>query len=205
VGSSLSDFELKDLQAWQLDPVNLKMAAGECISLSGPSGSGKTQLLRAIVDLDPHEGTVLLDDLPCEQYTPPDWRRQVGLLLAESAWWYDTVGPHFSDPAAYQAEFEQLGFGLDVLDKPVVQLSSGERQRLALLRLLEGSPRVLLLDEPTASLDADSVSAVEALVARYRKQHHAAVLWVSHDKQQIQRVASRRLQLTNGRVEEQAS
>jgi UDP-glucose/iron transport system ATP-binding protein len=85
----------------------------------------------------------------------------------------------------------ELGFDRDVMTADVHRLSSGERQRLALLRLLMGQPRVLLLDEPTASLDPPNARRVESLLARYREVWDAAILWVSHDPLQVRRVAQR--------------
>ena len=87
-----------------------------------------------------------------------------------------------------------------MLDEPVARLSSGERQRFALLRLLANRPRVLLLDEPTANLDPDNVTRVENLIAAYLSTEDAAVLWVSHDPLQISRVAHRRMRLEAGRL-----
>lgn len=78
----------------------------------------------------------------------------------------------------------------------ISRLSSGEKQRLALARALMNQPRVLLLDEPTASLDPVATAAVEQLVADYRRDTNATVLWVSHDAQQAGRVGDRHLQLT---------
>ena len=87
----------------------------------------------------------------------------------------------------------------DALDWEVARLSTGEKQRLALLRLLANQPRALLLDEPTASLDPRKV---EDLLHTYRQQHAAPVLWVSHDPAQRQRVAQRVLELKEGVVRE---
>jgi len=84
----------------------------------------------------------------------------------------------------------------------VSRLSSGEKQRLALARILMNKPRVLLLDEPTASLDADNVITVEKLIEKYRCDTGAAVLWVSHDAQQATRVGNRHLQLTTEGIRE---
>lgn len=180
----------------------LEVAAGECVCVSGPSGAGKSLLLRAIADLDPHEGQVWLDGREAREFMPREWRRQVGLLPAESQWWRERVGEHFA--AVDEAQWQALGFGRETLEWQVSRCSTGERQRLALLRLLANKPRVLLLDEPTAALDPTSVQRVEALVAVYREQHQAAVLWVSHDPAQMQRVASRQIRIVAGRVEDRA-
>jgi len=86
----------------------------------------------------------------------------------------------------------------DLLQQPVTHLSSGERQRLALLRVLANRPRVLLLDEPTANLDADNTRRVEQLITDYLNEQQAAALWISHDGAQCDRIASRTLQFSAG-------
>jgi ABC-type iron transport system FetAB ATPase subunit len=193
---------LQGVSSYSMSIPALEVAAGECVCLSGPSGAGKSLLLRAIADLDPHKGEVWLNGREAREFTPREWRRQVGLLPAESQWWRERVGEHFSE--VDEAQWQALGFGRETLDWQVARCSTGERQRLALLRLLANQPRVLLLDEPTAALDPASVLHVEALVAAYREEHQAAVLWVSHDPVQIQRVASRQIRIIGGRLEEAA-
>ena len=84
----------------------------------------------------------------------------------------------------------------------VSQLSTGERQRLALLRALEHRPEVLLLDEPTGPLDDETTAAVEALL-REKQANGLALLWVTHDKRQAERVATRRCWIDRGRLREQ--
>jgi len=176
--------------------VSLEIPPGGCVTLSAPSGAGKTRLLRAIADLDIHEGHVYVDDRECGQWDAPMWRRNVALMMAENQWWGDTVGEHFA--RAETPWLQALGFDRDVLARQVSYLSSGERQRLALLRLLGNQPRVLLLDEPTASLDEENVTRVEALISSYRLESGAAVLWVSHDVAQVRRVASRHFTIAAG-------
>ncbi|AHF02431.1 ATP-binding protein [Marichromatium purpuratum 984] len=183
-------------------PIDLAVGGGERVFLSGPSGCGKSLLLRAIADLDPHRGEAWLDDVPRSRLPAPLWRRRVGLLPAESAWWGESVGEHL--PATHPPLddwLSVLGFGPEVLDWPVARLSTGERQRLALLRLLAQSPRALLLDEATANLDPQNCARVEGLIEDYRAAHRTPVLWVSHDPAQRRRLGDRRLSIRDGRLE----
>jgi ABC-type iron transport system FetAB ATPase subunit len=191
---------IKGLTTQHVGPIDLDLSAGECVSLAGPSGAGKTLLLRAIADLDQHTGEVWLDDKPCASMRGHEWRHHVGLLAAESQWWGETIGEHFDAPN--KTLLKKLGFSPEVMTWQVAHCSTGERQRLALLRLLQNAPRVLLLDEPTASLDAENVSRVEALLGKLQRENGTAMLWVSHDSAQVQRVASRQLQLADGLLQE---
>jgi UDP-glucose/iron transport system ATP-binding protein len=193
--------ELKGLATPLLDPVSLR-CEGPCCTLAGPSGSGKTLLLRALADLDPHRGQVLLDGVEQTQVPPREWRRRIAYLPAESHWWADRVAAHF--PAPDPTTLARLGFEPDVLDWEVDRLSSGERQRLALARLLARGPRALLLDEPTANLDQTNRERVEDLVADYLRGGQALALWVSHDPEQARRVGTRHWRIAEGELREEA-
>ncbi len=180
-------------------PIDLTIDAGECVSLSGPSGAGKTLLLRALVDLDPHKGHVFLDGEECGEVEAPLWRRRLGMLPAESQWWADDVGAHFpGDRAALTAPLSEVGLSAETLEWSVSRLSTGERQRLAVVRLLAREPEALLLDEPTANLDEENVGRLERLIEAYRRQHTTPVLWVSHDRRQADRIATRHFVLESG-------
>lgn len=186
-----------------LESTSFEIAAGEAVALVGPSGAGKTLLLRAIADLDPNAGEAFLAGESRAAMPAPLWRRRVGYLPPEPGWWAERAGAHFSEPRAARALLAPLRLPADILDRPVARLSTGERQRLALVRLLVNAPRVLLLDEPTSGLDAKSTAAVEALLDDRRKAG-AALLIVSHDEVQARRVARRILRIEAGRVTEEA-
>ncbi len=190
----MSRLHIKALCYHNCGPFDLTIESGQCVGLSGISGSGKTLMLRAIADLDAHSGHVFLNDAECQTMPAPQWRKQAGLLPTESQWWHDTAGENFTS-AVDETWLTRLGFDKDVLSWQISRLSSGERQRLALARLLSCRPQALLLDEPTASLDTANIQNAEALIAEYRRDVGAAVLWVSHDMEQIARVAERHFQI----------
>ena len=195
----MSTLQLRDLQLNALKPLNMKVKA-EIICLSGASGSGKSLLLRAIVDLIEHEGDVFLDEHKCSEINPVQWRKWVGFLPAESAWWMDKVGDHFLKIERNDLSLLNLADGC--LSWEVARCSTGEKQRLALARLIQHTPKVLLLDEPTASLDQESVFAIEAFIKNYVNEFNVPVIWVSHDKKQIKRIANRAFEIKNNEVKE---
>ena len=158
-------------------------------------------VISAVSDLDPNDGAVSLDGVACVAMPAPDWRRRVAYLPAEPGWWAETVGAHFADWPAAEPLVEALGLPAASRDWPVARLSTGERQRLALVRALVQRPRVLLLDEPTAGLDETARDAVERLIAE-RLAEGAAALWVTHDAEQARRLARRCLRVEGGRVTE---
>lgn len=192
--------ELTGLKNDGVGPVSLSVAESECIGISGPSGCGKTRLLRMIADLDPHQGEMALKSEKACEMPATRWRRQVMYVPSESAWWGETVGEHFEKPV--DDWLSQLGFDAGVRGWSVRRLSSGERQRLAIARALQYRPVVMLLDEPTANLDADNTARVEAMLENYRQQRQAAIIWVSHDLQQLGRVCSHLFSMKGGSLDE---
>ena len=195
---TMNGLSVEAVRTLHVGPASFDVVAGSCTALWGPSGSGKSLLLRALADLDPHDGEVRIAGDAQSAMSGPSWRQRVGYLPTESHWWARTVGEHF--PQEPGVDFAALGFEPGVLEWEVARMSSGERQRLALLRLLARAPEALLLDEPTANLDNESRAHVEALVQRYREEHAAPVLWVGHDPEQRARVAGAALHIESGRV-----
>jgi len=185
------------LRSAHAGPFDLALRPGECLAVDGPSGAGKSLMLRMIADLDPHDGDASLDGVACSAIPAPTWRRRVTYSAAESGWWLERVGDHFAAPGPELAA--RLGLRPDIFGKPVATCSTGERQRLALLRTLQHDPVVLLLDEPTGALDATSTAAVEALL-RERLAAGVAIVLVTHDLAQASCLGTYRATLTAGRL-----
>lgn len=180
----------------------LTVVSAACAGISGASGSGKTRLLRALCDLDPWEGRLSLNSIAAQTVSAPEWRRRIGYLPAESQWWYDSVGEHFPVKFAFDPNFswQAAGFDDDVAKWEISRLSSGEKQRLAVLRLLLRRPEALLLDEPTAHLDENNAGLLEALLINYRTEKKIPMVWVGHNMAQLKRVAGLRYVMRAGEL-----
>jgi putative ABC transport system ATP-binding protein len=177
---------VSNLQSPLFQSVSFSADTGQCICIYGESGTGKTLLLRSLADLDPNEGSVELDNQPRTDIPADQWRRQVTYLPAESFWWNATVSEHFEND---DTDWSVLGLSTEISSWQVSRLSSGERQRLAVLRALDHNPKVLLLDEATANLDEENTLRVESLI-KHRLAQGLIAIWVSHDRQQRKRMAS---------------
>ncbi|ARP82860.1 ATP-binding protein [Bordetella genomosp. 8] len=199
----MSLLTLDRLSSARLSPVSLKCQPGECHAILGPSGSGKSVLLRLIADLDPGDGEASLRGVPRSRMSGPQWRREVVYCQAEAGWWHERVAEHFPDREAATAAMSRLGLAAGKLDAMVHELSTGERQRLGLIRALLLRPSVLLLDEPTASLDAQSTMQVEQEMRRCL-QDGRAVLLVTHSAEQAERMATHSWRMEQGRLERRA-
>ena len=180
---------------------SFELHSGECIALQGASGVGKSLLLRAIADLDPNEGILKLDGVLRESMPAPAWRKKVTYVAAEPGWWAETVQEHFPAWGEALPFVEKLGLPVACGTWNIQRLSTGEKQRLGLVRALMLDSRVLLLDEPTSALDADSTKTVESMIAD-RASIGAGIIWSTHDKAQAQRVGSRLFAMSGGRIEE---
>jgi putative ABC transport system ATP-binding protein len=179
-------------------PFDLTLAAGECVAITGPSGSGKSLFLRMIADLDPGEGEVFLDDTERRSIHAPAWRHRVVYNAAEPGWWSEYIADHFRGAAMEfaLAMAPKLGLAPAQLGGPLVRLSTGERQRLALIRTLALASPVLLLDEPTGALDEASTQHVET-VLRARLAAGTTIAMVTHSPDQAARLGHRHLRMAD--------
>lgn len=175
-----------------LPPLSFTVPSGECLSVEGPSGTGKTRLLRVIADLDPSDGHVFLDGGERREMPAHVWRRRVRYVSAEAGWWAETARAHMPSVPRVDRLVDALGLDRGSLDRPISQLSTGERQRLALIRAILDEPRVLLLDEPTAALDPETAALTDEVI-RFETLAGRCVVLVSHNSVEVQRLAHARL------------
>jgi ABC-type iron transport system FetAB ATPase subunit len=182
-------------------PFNFSVASGGCLAITGASGSGKSLLLRMIADLDPNEGQVMLGDLDRAACAAPTWRSRVTYVAADAGWWGETVSEHFASdhlPAA-KVLAQRLGLKPELFDGMVSRLSTGEKQRLSLIRALVKAPAALLLDEPTSALDKESVARLED-VLKERLASGLTLVLVTHDPAQAQRLGDQRYEMAHGHL-----
>lgn len=187
------------LKAEPLPPLSFSVPDGECLAVEGPSGTGKTRLLRALADLDDCPGLVFVDGVERGEVRAPKWRKLVRYASAEPSWWTDTARAAFELNTKGASDrlgrlLSSVGLEPKILDRALPELSTGERQRLALVRALLDEPRVLLLDEPATALDPQSAAMVEELI-KFQLLAGRSVVLASHDQGQITRLSHARLQL----------
>ena len=178
-----------------LDGVTLQVNAGQTVAIVGPSGSGKTTLMALLMRFyDPKEGRVLLDGVDLRQLKQSSLRRNIGVVLQDPLLFNDTVRNNiaYGRPAATFAEIEaaaraanahqfitHLPHGYDTMvGERGSLLSVGERQRVTIARALIKDPPVIILDEATASLDAESEALVQEALERLMK--HRTTFVIAH-------------------------
>jgi putative ABC transport system ATP-binding protein len=204
------------IEDWLFSGVCLELSAGDRLAIVGPSGAGKTVLLRALAMLDPiEEGSIRLRGREIPREAIPTYRSEVVYLHQRPALLDGSVATNLEHPYSLKVHrpkrfdrdrivdlLGRLGRDEGFLDKSSRDLSGGEAQIVALLRAIQLEPTVLLLDEPTASLDHDAVRAIEALAGRWLEAElgDRAFVWVSHDLQQGRRVSTRSLTMHCGRL-----
>jgi molybdate transport system ATP-binding protein len=183
--------------------------------LFGPSGAGKTSIINMIAGLiKPDRGHIVLNDEVMFDDTAridvPAWRRRIGYVFQDGRLFPHMsirhnldygrwMGGHTTDAEAFAHAVELLDIG-HLLDRRPGKLSGGERQRVAVGRALLMRPRLLLLDEPLASLDAGRKDDILPYLERLRDEAQVPMIYVSHDAAEVKRIATRVVRLDGGKV-----
>ncbi|MEL5309423.1 iron efflux ABC transporter ATP-binding subunit FetA [Serratia nevei] len=179
-----------------LDSVSFTLGEGEFKLITGPSGCGKSTLLKIISSLmDPTSGNLYFDGRAIAEMSPEAYRKQVSYCFQTPALFGNTVYDNLAlpyqirqqspDERKMQADLARFGLPEAMLTKSINELSGGEKQRVSLIRNLQFMPRVLLLDEITSALDEENKRNVNEIVHQLVAEHRLAVLWVTHDTEEI--------------------
>jgi putative ABC transport system ATP-binding protein len=187
--------------------INYDFYSQKIYNIIGPSGAGKSSLLRLLNRLDePTDGTIVYKDKKQKEYSPCDLRRKIGYLFQTPYLFDDTV----RDNLLYAKKtlnndnllmlLDKVNLSNSFIDSPVARLSVGEKQRVALARLLATEPEILLLDEPTSALDPSVTHAIEKLIIAIVEQENLTALVVTHNPDQALRIGGEALLLVGGNL-----
>ncbi len=194
-----------------INQLNLEIPEEEVFIILGPSGSGKTSLLRLLVRLDdPDEGEIIYRDKNLQSIHPLELRREVGYVFQVPILLPGTVRDNLLLPAKYHnLEIEPVkylklvGLDEDFLEKDVSTLSTGQAQRIMLARALTIGPEVLLLDEPTSSLDFSTTLEIEKLLIELKNKIGLHLIFVTHNLEQALRLGGKGALIVQGKCVEE--
>ena len=195
-----------------VDGISFSLAPGTITALLGANGAGKTTTIASIMGLiTPTSGrvSVLGAQMPQQRYRvlqrmnfeSPYVEVPMRLTVRQNL----TVFGKLYDVENLRQRIAELGHELDLvdlLDRTTGNLSAGQKTRVSLAKALINSPDVLLLDEPTASLDPDTADWVRGRLERYCRDRHATVLLASHNMSEVERLCERVIMLKRGRIED---
>jgi iron complex transport system ATP-binding protein len=199
-----------------VEALDLEVAAGEWLSLIGPNGAGKTSVLRAIANLTPFRGAILMGRDAVSSLGARELARRVAMLVQEpdmpagmTVSHYVLLGRHAHlgylgresdrDRTVVAETLRRLGLE-SLADRPLGRLSGGERQRAAIARALAQQTSILLIDEPTTSLDVGRQQAILELIDELRADRGLTVVSAMHDLTLAGQYANRLALLVDGRL-----
>ena len=220
LGYAYPSIDMDTRREWVLREINLEISAGEFVSIMGATGVGKTTLCLALNGIVPHStggtirGDVYIDGLNTKRHPVTDLAQRVGVVFQEP------------ETQLFNVSVEaEIAFGLESLGVPNVEideritwalsvvsmsefrarspfdLSGGQKQRVAIASILAMSPKILVLDEPTASLDPVGKTEVFSIVRELRQQHGMTIVMVEHESERIAEFSDRVIVLGDGNVQ----
>jgi ABC-2 type transport system ATP-binding protein len=193
-----------------VDGVSFAVAPGEIVGLLGPNGAGKTTTVNMVLGvLEPSEGTITIEGIDLQK------RRSAALSCTNFAAVYAALPGNLTveqnlrvfgmlyEVPSLTAQIEEMLKRFDLERFRGTRsgiLSSGEQTRLSLAKALLNRPKLLLLDEPTASIDPAIARTIRATIRNFTEENQSAVLWTSHNMYEVEEVCHRVLFLSHGRI-----
>ncbi len=191
--------------------ISFSVEKGDFISIVGPSGGGKSTLLKlASFLLSPTQGNIFLEEKNYQDIDPIALRKDVSYCFQTPHLFGETVKENIEFPYTVRNQsvdkehvkelFKLFQMDLSYLDRDVMKLSGGEKQRIALIRQLLFEPKVLLLDEVTSALDQLNKEIVENVIASLHEKG-ITILWITHDSEQSRKQANKMMTIVEGKLE----
>lgn len=209
---SLEQVSFKVNQQQILKDISFSVQVGDIITVTGPSGGGKSTLLKIMGHLlSPTSGIIQYNGKDINEYEPTEYRKEVSYFFQNAVLFDETVRDNLAFPADIREDTfneDQAIRGLETvqlsdtyLDKPIKELSGGEKQRVALIRNLMYPPKVLLMDEVTSSLDAENREIVLSFIRQLNEEENVTILWITHNQEEIE-ASNKIIRLINGKMED---
>jgi putative ABC transport system ATP-binding protein len=193
-----------------LENISIEIDLGDFISIVGHSGSGKSTFLKLCSDLiTPTDGYIKYKDKYFSDYDPIELRKNIAYCFQTPYLFGDTVMDNISFAYSIRGKkidldrvnklFSMFNLNEDYLEKEVLNLSGGEKQRISIIRSLLFNPEVLLLDEVTSALDVDNTLVVESVINSLNEKG-TTILWVTHNIEQSRKYANKVLTIDTGKI-----
>ena len=200
-----------------IDDINIEIGHGQLVAIIGHTGSGKSTFIQHLnALLSPSAGTVLVDgeDINADKISRRDVKRKVGLvfqypeyqLFEETVYKDIAFGPHNMKLSAEEIDSrvreaaDFVGVDEELFESSPLELSGGQKRRVAIAGVIAMRPGVLILDEPTAGLDPAGCQQILENICRYRRESGSTVIIVSHNMDDVARIADRVIVFNGGTV-----
>ena len=194
-----------------LKGISFDIEKGDCISIVGQSGSGKSTLLKLCADMIPiTSGNIYFNGKCYTSYNPIELRKKISYCLQTPELFGKSVCENLEFPFKIRKEqvnkqrivklLERFNIDESFLDKDIISLSGGEKQRISIIRNLLYTPDIILLDEATSALDLENAKVVEEYIKELNDLG-VTVLWITHSMEQSEKIFNKRITISEGKIE----
>lgn len=201
-------YNMGDLEI--LKGISFDIEKGDCMSIVGKSGSGKSTLLKLCADMIPiTSGNIYFNGKCYTRYNPIELRKKISYCLQTPELFGKSVCENLEFPFKIRKEkvnkqrivklLERFNIDESFLDKDIISLSGGEKQRISIIRNLLYTPDIILLDEATSSLDLENAKIVEEYVQELNDLG-VTVLWITHSMEQSEKIFNKRITISEGKI-----